>query len=71
MDTAQQCIQIDSLLNLSRQHLSRKSNDTSIMLIDQASVILEKRSNTMLQAKINYTYGVYHQLNGNSNINGK
>lgn len=21
----------------------------------------------MLQAKINYTYGVYHQLNGNSN----
>lgn len=44
LDTAQQRIQIDSLLNLSRQHLSRKSNDTSIMLIDQASVILEKEA---------------------------
>ena len=65
LDTAQQRIQIDSLLKLSRQYLINKSNDTSIIIIDQAAALLVKENSTMLQAKINYTYGVHYQLTGN------
>jgi len=65
LDTAQQRIQIDSLLKLSRQYLINKSNDTSLIIIDQAAALLAKENSTMLQAKINYTYGVHYQLTGN------